>query len=262
MERQPLKGFLYAFSCTLFWASLPIALKEVLAFMPATSILWFRFTVAAIVLGIYLYFCDGLPRPRALRWMNMRLILPAIICLGGNFYLYNITLKYLSPSATQVSGQIIPFLMIAAGWLVFKEPLSHYQKIGAVTLAIGLVLFFNSSLSSFVDGSNPALVKGLLLNFVADLVWVVYAVVQKFLMNRFYPQQVLFMVYLGCFFLLFAHRGVPQRFHARFNRLHLPRLLLPQYRGFLYRLRTSHALLEYRQNQRNDGDQPHLHHSL
>lgn len=199
MERQPLKGFIYAFSCTLLWAALPIALKQVMDFMPPLSILWFRFATAALALGIYLYFQDGLPRKRSLRWMNLRLIIPATLCLAINFYFYNLSLKYISPAVSQVSGQILPFLMIAAGWFVFKEPFSKYQKIGAVILACGLLLFFNTRLISFFDGENPALVKGLLLSVSASAVWVIYAIAQKLLMHRFYPQQVLFMIYFGCF---------------------------------------------------------------
>lgn len=198
MPQQPIKGFLLALNCTLLWAALPIGLDALLAFMPASSIVWLRFLVAAIVLGFILYSGHGLPHLRALTKRHLLLIIVCSLCLSSNFYFNNLSLKYITPTVTIVSLQIMPFLLIAAGWLIFHEPLTHMQKLGAAVLVIGLLLFFNRNLPQFFDGSNPMLVTGLLLSLLASFSWVFYAIVQKFLIRRFRPQQILWMIYIGC----------------------------------------------------------------
>ena len=45
-----LKGFLLSLTAAVMWGMLPVALKEVLTGMDATTIVWYRFLIAGFVL--------------------------------------------------------------------------------------------------------------------------------------------------------------------------------------------------------------------
>lgn len=78
------------------------------------------------------------------RW----LVLLAIATGGlfGNFILFSSSLQYLSPTASQVIGQLSPVGMMVASVFILKEKMRGTQIIGASMLLCGLVMFFNTSL--------------------------------------------------------------------------------------------------------------------
>jgi len=49
-----LKGFLLSLTAAVMWGMLPVALKEVLSGMDATTIVWYRFLIAGVVLWVWL----------------------------------------------------------------------------------------------------------------------------------------------------------------------------------------------------------------
>lgn len=76
---------------------------------------------------------------RKARW----LVLLAIATGGlfGNFILFSSSLQYLSPTASQVIGQLSPVGMMIASVFILKEKMRGTQVIGAIMLLSGLVLF-------------------------------------------------------------------------------------------------------------------------
>ncbi|EMT8667369.1 EamA family transporter, partial [Neisseria gonorrhoeae] len=55
MENQrPLLGFALALLAAMTWGTLPIAVRQVLKFVDAPTLVWVRFTVAAAVLFVLL----------------------------------------------------------------------------------------------------------------------------------------------------------------------------------------------------------------
>lgn len=73
------------------------------------------------------------------RW----LVLLAIATCGlfGNFILFSSSLQYLSPTASQVIGQLSPVGMMVASVFILKEKMRGTQVIGALMLLSGLVMF-------------------------------------------------------------------------------------------------------------------------
>ena len=69
--------------------------------------------------------------------------------LVGNFWLFSTSLLYLSAAASQVLAQLSPFILLAAGVVVLKEPLRANQIAGAVILMAGILLFLTANCRSF-----------------------------------------------------------------------------------------------------------------
>ncbi|KGQ70398.1 hypothetical protein A1D23_10785 [Chelonobacter oris] len=194
---RPISGFFLALTTAICWGTVPLALKPLVRYMDSSTIVWYRFVVAAVGLFLLLAFFGKLPPfklliGRRFRWLTTL----GILALGGNFLLFNTSLNYLAPSVTQVIAQVAPFLMMIASAVFLKEIIGITQKIGAILLIIGLLLFFNERLAELFT-SMTAYTIGVLLSLAAALVWVGYGLAQKLMLRRFNSQQILLVFYTG-----------------------------------------------------------------
>ena len=180
---------------TFFWGTLPIALKAVTEQLDPFTIVWMRFTVAA--LWVWLWPLPGKHRKEQRRWPGRQTLILfglASLMLGANFVLYNSSAIYLSAPATQIVSQMGPLVLMLGGVLVLREPFRAVQGLGGLTLTVGLLLFFNERLHELLRfGEGYGL--GLLLGLSGAFVWAVYGVTQKALMKVFSPKATLRVIY-------------------------------------------------------------------
>ena len=196
MKQQPLLGFLFALVTAMAWGSLAIALKQVVAVMNAQTIIFYRFSVAALALIILLRIERKLPKLSQFTPHLWRLTLVGVLGLAGNFFFFNSSLSYVDPAVTQIFIHLSSFSMLICGVLIFKEKLGVHQKIGLVLLVIGLGLFFNERLDLLLELNVYS--TGVILSIIAALVWVGYGLAQKLMSRVFSSQQILMMMYIGC----------------------------------------------------------------
>lgn len=193
---NPVRGFLLTMVTVLMWASLPMAMKEVLQVLSPQTILACRFMVASGVLAAFLHHRGQLPTWQAVTAQPLWLVV-GTLGLAVNFWLFSKALIYLTPAAAQVLGQLSPFMLLFAGVLFLKESLNRFQWLGVALLAVGIALFFNRQWGAL--GGAQGL--GIVLNVAGSAVWVGYALAQKALQKTFSTQQVLFVFYSGCMLL-------------------------------------------------------------
>lgn len=185
----------------IFWGALPIAMKQALEVMSPVTIVWYRFFSAFIGLTLWLLWHKQLPKFSDFSNKKTPYFLIAALGLAGNFVLYNSSLLYLSPPVVQVILQLAPvILLLCSAWL-FKEKLGLHQIIGVSALLIGLLLFFNERLQELFT-SFTGYTFGVLLATIAALLWVIYALSQKTLLQRFSSAQILVIVYGLCTLIL------------------------------------------------------------
>ncbi|PBI80718.1 hypothetical protein A9993_13760 [Rahnella victoriana] len=191
-------GILLALITAMSWGSLPIAMKQVLVVMDPFTVVWYRFSMAAVVLGCILVAKRRLP-PKAIfnrpRWLILVLI--ATCGLLGNFVLFSSSLQFLSPTASQVIGQLSPVGMMVASVVILKERMRVTQVIGASMLFFGLILFFNTSLIEIFTRLTDYTL-GVIFGVGAATVWVIYGVAQKVLLRQLASPQILFLLYTLC----------------------------------------------------------------
>ena len=190
-------GMLLSITTAFFWGVLPIALKGIMDTLDSYTITWYRFFVSLILVLIILGRRNRIPD---FSWIaNKRILLLfclAIFGLCGNYILYLLGLELITASAAQIVIQLAPILLLVGGIFVFKESFSLAQWFGVVVFVIGLLLFFNHRLDSLLD-NNSSYAIGVGLIGLAAVVWVVYALVQKQLLNHYGSQQVMYVIYLA-----------------------------------------------------------------
>ena len=198
MKQQAGIGILLALTTAVCWGALPIAMKQVLEVMEPPTVVFYRFLMASIGLGAILAVKKKLPPLRIFRKARW-LILLAIATGGlfGNFILFSSSLQYLSPTASQVIGQLSPVGMMIASVFILKEKMRGTQVIGAIMLLSGLVLFFNTSLIEIFTRLTDY-TWGVIFGVGAAMVWVSYGVAQKVLLRRLASPQILFLLYTLC----------------------------------------------------------------
>lgn len=191
-------GLCLALTTAVCWGALPIAMKQVLTVMEPYTVVWYRFLIAVVGLGILLYSKGSLPQMRLFRHRRWWVLLLIATCgLLGNFVLFSSSLQFLSPTASQVIGQLSPVGMMLASVAILKEKMRFTQVIGALTLVCGLVMFFNANLIEIFTRLTDYTL-GVLLGVGASTVWVCYGVAQKVLLRRLSSQQLLLLIYLLC----------------------------------------------------------------
>jgi len=187
------KGILYALSAAFVWGFLAISLKVALDFVPPLTIVWLRFLVAFIVLWMVLLFKER----SALKVLNNPPLLAIVAAVGlaFNYIGYIKGLDLTSPSNAQVIIQLAPLLLVVVGLVIYKEKISVRQFLGFAVSLIGFGVFYRDQISQFL-GSPDHYNAGVFWVIGAALAWVLFASIQKGLVQKFHAQGLNLLIYL------------------------------------------------------------------
>lgn len=200
-QQQPLVGGILALVATGMWSSLPLFVQQVVKSMDAVTAVWYRFAIAGVLLFLFLSMSGKLPKISALNGRSVMLVVLGTAGLALNFWLYNLALKYIPPTTSQVLSPLSSFVLLIIGVLFFKEKMGWHQKVGLFLLITGLLLFFNQRFDDFRHLNQYSL--GVIFMITSTLVWIIYALAQKLLLDRLTPQQILLLIYIGSAVILF-----------------------------------------------------------
>ena len=190
VEHHFLRGILLSAVTALLWGILPIILKISLQGFTSGTIAWFRFSLAFVILGIFLSLKGHRPLNilKTPPWMGIF----GGLCLAANYYWVTLAVDMSGPSNMAVLIQTASVFLVITGVLVFHERLVPRQVLGMFIAAAGLILFFFDQQSRV---SNNSYVYADFLIQLAALVWVGYMISQKFLSRSYGAQPLNFLVY-------------------------------------------------------------------
>ncbi|HET9484656.1 MAG TPA: DMT family transporter [Xanthomonadales bacterium] len=186
-------GLLLAFVTAALWATLPVALKIALEQVDPYTLTWARFAFAALVVGIWLAARGGLSAFSGLPGRTWAMLLVAGLMLIGNYVFYLLGLHHTTPANAQLLIQAAPLLMALGGILVFGERYNRWQWLGLGAIVVGLLMFFRDQSAAPPAGMRYAF--GSALIGIAALVWAIYAMAQKQLLNRLSSAAILLFIY-------------------------------------------------------------------
>ena len=194
-------GLCLALLTALLSGILPVKLKQVLQAMDPVTVTWFRLLVSGSLLFVWLASVKRLPNFKLLGRKGKALVVLAVLGLVGNYMLYLVGLRMLSPGTTQLLIQIGPILLLISSIFLFKERFSLGQGIGLAILLIGFGLFFNQRLVELLTSLGDYTL-GVLIVIMASVVWTFYGLSQKQLLTVWNSLLVMMVIYLFCALLI------------------------------------------------------------
>lgn len=194
-------GLCLSLLTALLWGILPIKLKQVLQVMDPVTVTWFRLAVSGALLFIWLASVKRLPSFKVLGRKGRVLVGLAVFGLVGNYVLYLIGLRLLSPGTTQLLVQVGPIFLLISSIFLFKERFSLGQGIGLAVLLVGFGFFFNQRLVELFTSLGDYTL-GVLVVLLASTIWTFYGLSQKQLLTVWNSLQVMMVIYLSCAVLL------------------------------------------------------------
>tara|TARA_B100000809_G_scaffold112481_1_gene110998 strand:+ start:11588 stop:12496 length:909 start_codon:yes stop_codon:yes gene_type:complete len=179
----------------MLWGFLPVAIKELLAGMDATTIIWYRFLVAGVVLFSWLAYKNKLPPLMRVDSRTRWFMFIAALCLCSNYFLFSYSLNFVNGETSEAVIQLTTLFLILGGVVIYKEPFVGIQKFGTLLIVTGLLLFFNDRLLALIRFDNEE-TFGVVVVIVAAITWTAYALLQKKLLASFSSVQILFLIYV------------------------------------------------------------------
>lgn len=190
-------GLALSLFTTFLWGVLPIGLAVTVQALDVSTVTWFRFFAAFLLLGIYLVARQQLPPIEKVEKVPLKLLGIAIVYLAINYFLFLQGLSYTSPSHAEVLIQFAPVLMGLGGIFVFKEKYTLRQWMGLGILTLGFVLFFNEQLRTFI-ATPTKYILGSIFVIIGAVAWAVYAMAQKQLLQILPSSSIMLLLYGSC----------------------------------------------------------------
>ena len=187
---------MFALVAGVMWAVLSVALKITLNIYTLSpfTIVWFRFSIAFIILGVALLVRH--PLMFKVFYKPPLKLIGATLCLGFNYYAYMRGLDYSTPSNAQVFTQIGPVLFAITGIYIFKEKITWLHITGFLVVIIGFCLFYWEQIGAMANQKSYSL--GILWIIASSVSWVFYALWQKELTKQYSTNQLNLFIYGIC----------------------------------------------------------------
>jgi len=192
------KGLLYAGFTALLWGFLAIALKIALYKLNPVTVVWFRFSIAFIVLLISLLVFDK-NLVKSVKTLP-RLVLLAGLLLGLNYLGFISGLQKTTPGTAQVFIQIGPVSLAIVGILFFREKISWKHFVGFILLVLGFVLFYSQQDTGSIENAANLRI-GVIYVSLGGLSWAGFSTLQKIMLVKHNPNHLNLAIYGFCVLL-------------------------------------------------------------
>lgn len=190
------KGILYAMFTAFMWGFMAIVLKVITYELPPVLVVWFRFMIAFVLLGIWTLIFRRKDFG-VFRRPPYQLFLAALF-LAMNYLGFIAGIKYVSPSSSQVFIQIAPVSFALSGIVIFREYVNWRHIVGFMLVLSGIGLFYSEQLGQMTGGGGDHFTLGMLLVLGGGLSWAVFATFQKGLVRKLHPNQLNLFIYAVC----------------------------------------------------------------
>jgi drug/metabolite transporter (DMT)-like permease len=162
--------------------------------LPVT-VVWFRFAIAFVVLGLWTLIFRKEDFRIFLR--PPFLLIVTALFLALNYLGFIAGIMYVSPSSSQVFIQIAPVSFALSGIIIFREHVSWKHIVGFILVLSGIGLFYSEQLRELAAGGEH-FTRGMLLVLGGGLSWAIFATLQKSLLSRISPNQLNLFIYGAC----------------------------------------------------------------
>lgn len=192
--KKPLiSAYIKLFTAIVVWGVSFIATKIALQDISPVTVVWLRFLIGIIILGVFANTRNELRIPTIKDGMELAYL--GFLGIALHQWLQSSGLVTSEASTTAWLVSTTPVFMALLGWMFFKEKLS-WQIIGGILLAtIGVLLVVTKGdVASIVTGNFGS--PGDVLIIISAPNWALFSVMSRPILNRFSALKVTFYVLL------------------------------------------------------------------
>ena len=136
--KNRLAASMKALFAVLFWGASFVAIKIGLNYVPPVTLVWMRFTLGVIILGITVSIRHQFLLPRPRDWFYFALL--GFLGITIHQWLQSTGLVTSLATTTAWIVASMPIFIAILGWLFLKEKLVWFQVFGIILAAIGVLL--------------------------------------------------------------------------------------------------------------------------
>jgi drug/metabolite transporter (DMT)-like permease len=176
MEKSHLTAYLKALFTVIVWGASFIATKVALRDVSPVTVVWLRFAIGVLILGLAVAYRKQLYRPS---WKDLAYFaLLGFIGITYHQWLQSTGLKTAEASTTAWIVASTPVFIAILGWLFLKEQLKWDAIIGIVIAAVGVLLVVSKGdLNAVLGGSFGTVGDKLILLSAPN--WAVFSVLSR-----------------------------------------------------------------------------------
>jgi len=197
--KNNLAASIKALFAVLVWGASFVATKIGLKYVPPITLIWMRFALGVVVLGIAVGLRRQFSLPRSKDWLYLALL----GFLGITFHQWLQSTGLITSQAI-TTGWIVasmPIFIAILGWLVLKEKLNLLQSLGILMAAFGVLLIVtHGNLNALVSGKFGE--PGDILILISAPNWAVFTILSRRGLKTY--QAALMMFYVMAFGWLFS----------------------------------------------------------
>jgi drug/metabolite transporter (DMT)-like permease len=218
MPKTKLIPILEALFAVIVWGASFIATKVALRDVSPITVVWLRFAMGVIILGIAVNARKQFAWPKRNEWLYFALL--GFLGITFHQWLQSTALTTSRASTTAWIVATTPVFMALLGWLILKEKLTWLQTAGILLAALGVILVVsNGNLASLELGQFGE--PGDILVLISALNWAVFsALSRRGLASHPATRMMFYVMTLGWLFtgiLFFSGPGLPEIPQLTFN---------------------------------------------
>jgi drug/metabolite transporter (DMT)-like permease len=211
MPKSKMIPILEALFAVIVWGASFIATKVALRDVSPITVVWLRFAMGVVILGIAVTARKQFALPKREEWLYFALL--GFLGITFHQWLQSTALTTSRASTTAWIVATTPVFMALLGWLILKEKLTWLQTAGILLAALGVILVVsNGELASLELGKFGE--PGDILVLISALNWAVFsALSRRGLASHPATRMMFYVMTLGWLFtgiLFFAGPGLPE----------------------------------------------------
>jgi drug/metabolite transporter (DMT)-like permease len=214
MYRKHIVAYIEVTFAVIAWGASFIATKLALRDLSPVTVVWLRFAIGVIILGIATKMRNQFSLPKKQEWFYLGLL--GFLGITFHQWLQSTGLQTVQASTTAWIVATTPVFIAFLSWLFLHEKISWLQVLGIIMAAVGVLLVVSrGNISELFRGGYGTL--GDILILISAPNWAVFSILSIRGLHKFKATQMMFYVMtIGWLFtsiLFFSGKGIREIGH-------------------------------------------------
>jgi drug/metabolite transporter (DMT)-like permease len=191
MDRKHIIAYIEVIFAVIVWGASFIATKLALRDLAPVTVVWLRFLIGVVILGIAARIRHQNSLPKKQDWSNLALL--GFLGITFHQWLQSTGLQTVQASTTAWVVSTTPVFIAILSWLFLREKLNWKQVSGIILAAMGVLLVVSKgNISGLMNGQFGTL--GDILILISAVNWAVFSILSSRGLKKYQPTQMIFYV--------------------------------------------------------------------